>query len=116
MLKRQTLLLLGLTTLVNKEPCLKLLIMLIIMSQTPAGRDKWDTPEIKLATGKKGNLRKDRYSALLMANMSARTLQRSPPPLNYKSMGGFAGGNIHDVDGPTYVGPAWFTEGMKDVY
>ena len=91
-------------------------LAMIIMSQTPAGRDKWDTPEIKLATGKKGNLRKDRYSALLMANMSARTLQRSPPPLNYKSMGGFAGGNIHDVDGPTYVGPAWFTEGMKDVY
>ena len=91
-------------------------LAMIIMSQTPAGRDKWDTPEIKLATGKKGNLRKDRYSALLMANMSASTLQRSPPPLNYKSMGGFAGGNIHDVDGPTYVGPAWFTEGMKDVY
>lgn len=90
-------------------------LAMIIMSQTPSGRDKWDTPEIKLTTGKKGNLRKDRYSSLLMANMCARTLQRSPPPLDYKSIGGFAGGD-HATDGPSYVGPSWFTEGMKDVY
>ena len=90
-------------------------LSMIIMSQTPAGRDKWDTPEIKLATGKKGSLRKDRYSAVLMANMSARTLHRAPPPLDYKSMGGFADG-VHAADGPSYIGPAWFTEGMKDVY
>ena len=90
-------------------------LAMIIMSQTPSGRDKWDTPEVKLPEGKKGHLRKDRYSAILMANMSARTLQRTPPPLDYRSIGGFAGGGNAE-DGPEYVGPAWFTEGIRDVY
>jgi len=90
-------------------------LAMIIMSQTPSGRDKWDTPEVKLPEGKKGHLRKDRYSAILMANMSARTLQRTPPPLDYRSVGGFAG-SVGPEDGPEYVGPAWFTEGMRDVY
>ena len=90
-------------------------LAMIIMSQTPSGRDKWDTPEVKLPEGKKGHLRKDRYSAILMANMSARTLQRTPPPLDYRSVGGFAG-SVGSEDGPEYVGPAWFTEGMRDVY
>jgi len=91
-------------------------LAMIIMSQTPSGRDKWDTPEIKMATGKKGTMRKDRYSALLMANMSARTIQRSPPPLDYRSIGGWANGDYTAGGGPDYVGPSWFTEGMKDVY
>ena len=66
-------------------------LSLIIMSQTPSGRDKWDTPEVKLPGGRKDRLRKDRYSALIMANMSARTMRRTPPPLNYESVGGFVG-------------------------
>lgn len=47
----------------------------IVQTKTPNGRDKWDTPEIKTNTGKKGRMRKDRYSALLMANSVARELQ-----------------------------------------
>jgi hypothetical protein len=53
-------------------------------------RDRWDTPEVKLAGGKKGRLRKDRYSALLMANMVGRTLQRAPKQPEYEARGGFA--------------------------
>jgi len=47
----------------------------ITISRTGTGsqsRDKWDTPEVKGKDGKKGRLRKDRYSALLIANMIAR--------------------------------------------
>ncbi len=49
----------------------------IIHSRTGTGvnmRDRWDTPETKTPGGKKGRFRKDRYSALLMANMVARQM------------------------------------------
>lgn len=84
----------------------------IAHTQTGAGnRDRWDTPETKEAGGKKGRLRKDRYSALLMANMTGRTLQRTPRASAYKVVGGFA----HDMkarsrgDGPMYSGAQWWT-------
>ena len=91
-------------------------LSMIIMSQTPSGRDKWDTPEVKLPGGRKDRLRKDRYSSLIMANMSARKILRTPPQQVYDTIGGFARGGRGDISGPEYVGPSWFTEGMKDVY
>ena len=91
-------------------------LAMIIMSQTPAGRDKWDTPEVKLPGGRKDRLRKDRYSALIMANMSARNLRRNPAPPPYEIVGGFATGTPKGDGGPEFSGPAWFTEGMRDVY
>ncbi len=92
-------------------------LSMIIMTQTTSGRDKWDTPEVKLPGGRKDRLRKDRYSSLIMANMSARKILRTPPPRIYDTIGGFAGGEIRGkMEGPDYAGPAWFTEGMKDVY
>ena len=91
-------------------------LSMIIMSQTPSGRDKWDTPEVKLPGGRKDRLRKDRYSSLIMANWSARRMLRTAPPPVYDTIGGFARGNKGDMTGPSYVGPSWFTEGMKDVY
>ena len=91
-------------------------LSLIMMSQTPSGRDKWDTPEIKLPGGRKDRLRKDRYSALIMANMAARTLRRPPPPIDYERVGGFVGGLQSKEEGPMFMGPSWWTEKMKDVY
>jgi len=91
-------------------------LSMIEMSQTPAGRDKWDTPEVKTIGGKKGRLRKDRYSALLMANMAARTIQRTPVPPTYDTIGGFVGDQQEKLEGPMYMGPQWFTEQMKDIY
>jgi hypothetical protein len=47
----------------------------IVVTQTPSGRERWDVPEAKgTASQKKGYLRKDRYSALLIANYIARNL------------------------------------------
>jgi hypothetical protein len=91
-------------------------LSMIIMSQTTTGRDKWDTPEVKIAGGKKDRLRKDRYSALLMANMSARKIQRTPPPPKFEHLGGFATHVKSENDGPDFVGPSWFTENMKGIY
>jgi hypothetical protein len=92
-------------------------LSMIIITQTPSGRDKWDTPEIKIPGGRKDRLRKDRYSSLLMANMSARTIQRTPAPVTYDTLGGFAERTESEKEaGPDYIGPAWFTEGIGDVY
>jgi len=91
-------------------------LSMIIIMQTTTGRDKWDTPEVKLPGGRKDRLRKDRYSSLIMANMSARKILRTPPPPVYNPVGGFAKGVKGSIDGPEYVGPSWFTEGMRDVY
>jgi hypothetical protein len=85
----------------------------IVHTQTgTAGRDRWDTPEVKMPGGKKGRLRKDRYSALLMANMSARTLARTPAKSQFNTVGGFVGqvGNKKNVDGTQqlYLGNNWY--------
>lgn len=79
----------------------------IVVSQTPTtNRERWDTPEIKLPNSKKGRARKDRYSSLLMANMTARNRQRA---IEYKVEfvhGGFASPAVKKV------GEAWVPEKM----
>jgi hypothetical protein len=83
----------------------------IIHTQTPGtNRDKFDTPEVKLPGSKKGRLRKDRYSALLMANAAARKLARQPDQPEMVPYGGFVGRIKDDEykDAPMYYGPDWF--------
>jgi hypothetical protein len=83
----------------------------IVMTQTSNSanaRDRWDTPEVKLQNGKKGRLRKDRYSSLLIANMIARQLNRSLKPMSFDLIGDNAK-NIVNSDGAMYKGPEWFT-------
>lgn len=87
----------------------------IVHTQTINGRDKWDTPEIKLPGNKKGRLRKDRYSALLMANMSARRMYRNPERLFSVEHGGFAS-NVKRDSGRKFVGPSWITDALEDAY
>jgi hypothetical protein len=89
----------------------------IIMTHTSGGanaRDRWDTPEIKTANGRKGRLRKDRYSALVIANMLARQMLRSFATPEYNIIGG----NVRNLDpkqkGQFYKGPEWFTSGAND--
>jgi hypothetical protein len=91
------------------------------MTQTGTGvgaRDRWDTPEVKLANGKKGKLRKDRYSALVMANMVARQYKRADPPAQYKMIGDYAGNLLYAPQSKNsnyYEGPEWFTKGMNEI-
>lgn len=87
----------------------------IVMTRTGTGvggRDRWDTPEIKMENGKKGRLRKDRYSSLVIANMIARKISRAPTPIEYDVIGGFVSDMPASTDmGELYRGPEWFTKG-----
>ncbi len=88
----------------------------IVMTQTSTGpnaRDRWDTPEVKLPGGKKGRLRKDRYSSLIIANMLARQMSRSLKAVEYDVIGDNAK-NVVPNDGRLYKGPEWFTSGAND--
>jgi hypothetical protein len=91
----------------------------IVMSQTSSAsgaRDRWDTPDLKMPNGKKGKLRKDRYSALLIANMLARQINRNLQPLSYDLIGTDASKAVQNK-GQMYKGPNWFTEGAnEDIY
>jgi hypothetical protein len=88
----------------------------IVMTQTSTGpnaRDRWDTPETKLGHGRKGRLRKDRYSALLIANMIARTINRMLKPIEYDIIGDNAKNSVMNK-GNMYKGPEWFISGAND--
>jgi hypothetical protein len=88
----------------------------IVMTQTSSGsgaRDRWDTPEVKLPNGKKGRLRKDRYSSLVIANMLARQINRALPSIDYEVIGEDRS-KIVKQSGKMYKGPEWFTSGAND--
>ena len=87
---------------------LKTELTTVVVSVTANGRERFDTPEIKLDTGKKGRMRKDRYSALVIANMIARSMQRAIPAPTYVNVGRLIGqGGGDKGDGRMYVGPEW---------
>lgn len=86
----------------------------IIMSKTPTGQDKWDTPEEVQPGGKKGRMRKDRYSAILMANMGARTLMETPMIETFESVGGWSG-STKQTEGNMYSNP-FFSDWAADFY
>lgn len=91
----------------------------IVVTQTATGRERWDTPESKVGTGRKERLRKDRYSALLIANMSARTPEIVNPLSGYSVVGGFAQSMDSDVEFNSknaYNGPAWWRPDFLDIY
>ena len=86
----------------------------IVMTKTSiSGRDKWDTPEVKMPNGKKGRLRKDRYSAILIANMVARSIMRAAPPPQYGLIGGTSKTLSKDNSGNMYNGPDWYVKGVS---
>lgn len=87
----------------------------IVVTETASGRQRWDTPEVKISGSKKERARKDRYSALLMANMLARSVK---PRLQFDCTvgGGFARHVQNQDNGPLYVGPSWFTNKIQGVY
>lgn len=95
-------------------------LAMIQITATATNRERWDMPEVVVATGKKSRMRKDRYSALIMANMAARIYDRAPDPKTYDFYGGFAVSQTakqkKERSGQACVGPNWYTEGMKNVY
>jgi hypothetical protein len=93
-------------------------LSIIQMTQTVSGRDRWDVPETIVGVGKKDRMRKDRYSSLIMANMAARIIDRTPEVEAYEFYGGFAGAtkSANPEEENDYIGPSWFTEAMDGVY
>lgn len=93
-------------------------LSMIVMTQTATGRERWDTPEVKVAAGRKSRLRKDRYSSLLMANMSARNFITEKGISEFNTIGGFAQRDSSSKfeNEQLYHGPSWFAEKMQDVY
>ena len=91
----------------------------IVMSQTSnssGAREKWDTPDSKGANAKRGKLRKDRYSSLIIANSIARSISRADDPIHYDVIGGVDGQYRNDKEN-LYKGPAWFTnDANNDIY
>lgn len=89
-------------------------LVLIEITQTPNGRDRWDTPDIKVGANKKKKMRKDRYSALLMANMGGRNFSLDGQAA-YESYGGFSSGVVGKKAKLAYVAPQWF-KSAQDAY
>lgn len=85
-------------------------------SQTSSGRDKWDTPQTVEAGGKKGRLRKDRYSSLLMANEVAHTLHNQLTGQEHKFVGGYASQDRGPKKGQLYTGPDHLVSKMSGIY
>lgn len=92
-------------------------LAMIVMTQTSSGRERWDTPEVKMGAGKKSRLRKDRYSALIMANMSARNYSVVEKQAEME-VGGFAESNASRFEGggKMFNGPSWFADKIQDIY
>lgn len=87
----------------------------IVHTLTGGGRDRWDTPDFKdQIRGSK--TRKDRYSSLLMANMTARQIQRTVTQQEYTALGGFSN-TLSGRKGnkSMYIAPEWFNQGIKKV-
>lgn len=91
----------------------------IVMTQTSnssGARERWDTPEIKGSNGRRGRLRKDRYSALVIANTLARSLSRADAPITYDVIGSTKNSSL-SKETTLYRGPSWFTEAAnEDLY
>jgi hypothetical protein len=92
----------------------------IVMTQTSnnsGARERWDTPEVKGSNGKRGRLRKDRYSALVIANSIARSVSRADAPVSYDVIGSTKENYYSDTDKTLYRGPSWFTNSANsDLY
>lgn len=94
----------------------------IVLSESSAGgREHWDTPEKKMEGMQKGRMKKDRYSALLMANAAARRLIHKLKNPEYKAVGGFTGDfsnfqrSAKSGDVTPFTGPDWYVSKTKDL-
>lgn len=107
----------------NLEDCiyeideLKKELTTIVVTETATGKEKFDTPSIKTGIQRKGKLKKDRYSALLMANWVARfILEEENMFINpdTRNLSGFE--PIGRNEGALYSGNAKIAKKMQDLY
>jgi hypothetical protein len=85
-------------------------------TQTTSGRDKWDTPQTVEPGGKKGRMRKDRYSALLMANEASHVMENKLEGQEYTFKGGHSHQTKKDKFGQLFTGPEHLVNKMSGIY
>ena len=82
-------------------------LSLVEYTITTSGREKWDTPEYISELGKKERLRKDRYTALLLANYAADIIMegKKETTLTKRYYGKYVGSmQKGDSGGKMYIG------------
>jgi len=89
--------------------------------RTSTGKDKWDTPSIYQGAGSEtGRARKDRYSALLIANMIGRTMSSKQPKQLYRFVGGYVGGDDKErkcnKNDKMYIGPSNIVDNLNNSF
>ena len=87
----------------------------IVVSETTSGKEHWDTPET-IENGKKGRMRKDRYSALLIANALANRLMNASKTKLSSSDGGFAEFKKIESNQNFFTGPEWLCRDLNNIY
>lgn len=93
---------------------MKVELSMIVVTLTQTGREHWDTPDIKLGGGKKGKMRKDRYTSLLLANSSARLYGAIP---NYDHItSGTASNTSTTSDNNYYTGNRMLANKLNELY
>ena len=93
-------------------------LTMIAVTETATGKQRFDTPEVKIGITKKGKLRKDRYSALLMANYVARNMDVLIPRRISGDMfgeGGFAKPSVF-LTGNTSIGNSNIVNQFEKLY
>jgi hypothetical protein len=93
-------------------------LITIVVTESKTGREGFDTPEIKTGTGRKGRMKKDRYSALLMANMTGRQMMNTVEVDLTMSAGGFSGFSSKKAEqsGKLFTGPSFIAQKLSELY
>ena len=99
----------GLEQCMHEIEALKDELTTIVVSRTSNGRRRWDVPAARQG-GRKGYLRKDRYSALLMANAGARALMRAEEAANLSWFDNAMSRSSWEDDELYVQAPGWFKE------
>lgn len=100
--------------IVNIEE-LKRELTLIVVTSTPNGNERFDTPENKIAGTEKGAYKKDRYSALIMANMAARQDYHNENDYSSRSIEQIANRSLETSEA-NFIGPSWIVNKLNDLY
>lgn len=94
---------------------LKRELTLIVVTSTPNGNERFDTPENKIAGTEKGAYKKDRYSALIMANMAARQDYHNENDYSSRSIEQIANRSLETSEA-NFIGPSWIVNKLNDLY
>lgn len=87
----------------------------IELTATANGNERFDTPDIKISGSQKGKMKKDRYSALIMANTSARSDHYNKNSYASKTIGDLANTSLNS-EKASFIGPSWITNKLNSLY